>query len=395
MADDDATRFEVEGNRLVPLADARTRREALLQLIAGARRTLRLLYYIFRDDALGREVRDALAAAAARGVRVALLIDGFGSEATDDAFFRPLIDAGAEVRRFHPRWGRRYLLRNHQKLALADEERIIVGGFNIAAAYFDEGADGWRDFGLLVEGPAAAPMADYFDLLLAWTRKPRAKVRTLRRALKRWSEREGRVRWLLGGPAHRLSPWARAVRGDLMTARRCDLIAAYFAPNPGMLRRIERVARRNRDAGDPDGGARLLTAAKSDNVTTIAAARHCYARLLRRGVRVFEYQPARLHTKLLVIDDAVHVGSANLDMRSLFLNLELMLRIEDAGFAAAMRRYVDGETAESREITPAAYRAHAGWLDRLRWRLSYYVVAVLDPALTRRLNFGTDGSELG
>ncbi len=94
-----------------------------------------------------------------------------------------------------------------------------------------------------------------------------------------------------------------------------------------MLRRIYRIGQR--------GEARVITAAKSDNTTTIAAARHTYWRLLRRGVQVYEYQATKLHTKLFVVDDVVHVGSANFDMRSLFLNLEMMLRINDAGFARA------------------------------------------------------------
>ena len=91
-------------------------------------------------------------------------------------------------------------------------------------------------------------------------------------------------------------------------------VAAYFAPSFGVLRGIGRLARR--------GSLRIVTAAKSDNDTTIAAARHTYARLLKRGARVFEFQPQKLHVKLFVIDAASYVGSANCDMRSLFLNLE-------------------------------------------------------------------------
>ncbi|WP_348254120.1 phospholipase D-like domain-containing protein, partial [Salmonella enterica] len=87
-------------------------------------------------------------------------------------------------------------------------------------------------------------------------------------------------------------------------SRGCDveMIAAYFAPPGGMLRRIARVGR--------TGRARIITAAKSDNVATIAAARFTYGRLLKRGVRVFEYQRSRLHSKLLVLDDVGHVGSS-------------------------------------------------------------------------------------
>ena len=121
---------------------------------------------------------------------------------------------------------------------------------------------------------------------------------------------------------------------------------------------------------------RIVTAAKSDNNATIAAARFTYAGLLRKGVHVFEYQPTKLHTKLYVINDAVHIGSANFDMRSLFINLELMLRIDDPTFARRIRDYVDGEIARSEEVTAEGYRARTGWLTRVRQFLAYLLVAV-------------------
>ncbi|HWL46778.1 MAG TPA: phosphatidylserine/phosphatidylglycerophosphate/cardiolipin synthase family protein [Sphingomonadaceae bacterium] len=371
----------VEGNRLRLLVDGPARLEALIGLIDGARTTLRLLYYIYSDDEAGRRVRDALIGALDRGVAVALIIDGFGSDASD-AFLAPLRDAGADLCRFIPGLGRRYLLRNHQKLALADEARAIIGGFNISGDYFGTTADNaWRDLGLALEGPAAARLAGYFDGLLRWAHVPRASMRRLRRALFHWSSPPGPVRWLFGGPTRRLSPWARTVKRDMRGARRLDLIAAYFVPNPAMMRRLERVARRG-------GEARVLTAALSDNGATVAAARHCYRRLLKAGVRIFEYQPAKLHTKLFVIDDAVHIGSANFDMRSLYINLEIMLRIADQQFAGRMRDYVDGELAQSKEITREAHRALSTLFNRVRWGLAYFLVAVLDYKVTRRLNFG-------
>lgn len=373
--------FAVDGNRLTLLDTGERRLDAVLRLIEGARTSLRLLYYIYADDASGRRVLDALIAAARRGVRVAVIIDGFGSESTTD-FFQPLRDAGASVCRFEPRFGRRYLLRNHQKLALADAEtpgaRIIVGGFNIEDDYFGIG-DRWRDLGLLVEGPAAARLAGYFDALDQWVQTPKAKLRALNRGLARWSEREGRLRWLIGGPTRRLSPWARAVRADLRRARRISMVAGYFTPSPTMLRHLDRAGTKGREV-------RIVTAARSDNDTTVAAARFTYAGLLNKGVRIFEYQPAKLHTKLYLADDAVHVGSANFDMRSLFINLELMLRIEDPAFAQHVHAYVDGEVAASEEITADCYRKRTGPIARMRQFLAYLLVGVVDPGLSRGLN---------
>jgi len=137
---------EVDGNRLTLLPDGPQRLEALIALIDEARTSLRLLYYIWCEDESGTRVRDALVRAAERGVEVALLVDGFGAADAKEDFFAPLSEAGARFCRFVPRYGRRYLLRNHQKLALADGRRVIIGGFNISDDYFgtiEEGA--WRD----------------------------------------------------------------------------------------------------------------------------------------------------------------------------------------------------------------------------------------------------------
>jgi cardiolipin synthase len=93
-----------------------------------------------------------------------------------------------------------------------------------------------------------------------------------------------------------------------------------------------------------------------------------------------------MHTKLFVVEDVVHIGSANFDMRSLFLNLEMMLRIEDRAFAAEMRRFVDGEIADSAEVTLESHRRQRTFLNRLRWAVGYFIVAVADYRISRRLN---------
>ncbi len=379
--------FTVDGNRLTPLVTGRERIDTLLALIAGARTSLRLIYYIYADDSAGQRVNAGLIAAAERGVAVSLIVDGFGASIRSDrAFFTPLEQAGISVCWFSPRWGRRYLLRNHQKLALADGEtdgaRIIIGGFNIEDDYLGRAPSPeliWRDLGLLVEGPAAARMAGYFDALHDWTRMPKAKLRHLTRAVKRWSEADGAARWLVGGPTRRLSPWARCLRADMRVARRIDIIAGYFAPSPTILRRLDRAGKRRAEV-------RVVTAALSDHPNAVAAARFTYAGLLRKRVRIFEYQPSKLHTKLFLVDHAVHVGSANFDMRSLFINLELMLRIEDAAFAAHIRAYVDGEVARSEAITAEVYRQRAGWRQRVRQFVAYVLLAVVDPRVSRGLN---------
>lgn len=376
--------YDVDGNRLALLIEGPERLEALVELLDGAKTSLKLLYYIYADDEAGQRVHNALLAAADRGVEVALIVDGFGSDASShDAFFKPLTAAGIDVCAFHPRWGRRYLLRNHQKIALADDVRAIIGGFNVSADYFaSSGETAWRDLGLSVEGEAAKRLSGYFDTLQRCTKRPKSRMRDLRKALLDWSNPAGSTRWLLGGPARRLSPWARSVRDDMMTAKSLSMIAAYFAPNPAMLRRLDQIGQR--------GNARIITASKSDNSATISAARFTYPGLLRKGVRVFEYAPSRLHTKLILIDNLVYIGSANFDMRSLFLNLEIMLRIDDAAFATHVRAYIDGEVADSVEQLLPDYTGWRTWVAKAKRAMSYFVVAVMDYNVARRLNFGVE-----
>uniref|UniRef100_UPI0035CBE2D5 phospholipase D-like domain-containing protein n=1 Tax=uncultured Sphingomonas sp. TaxID=158754 RepID=UPI0035CBE2D5 len=380
--------FTVAGTSLTMLDTGPRRLDTLIALIDGAVHTLRIIYYIYVDDSAGAKVRDAMLHLAERGVKVSLVVDGLGSEhAEAHHFFDPMRDAGVHVCRFVPRWGRRYLLRNHQKLALADGEsdgaRAIIGGFNVQDSYFGTPAEqAWRDLGLLVEGPAAQRITGYFDALSNWSQQSQPPLRALRRALSHWSEPEGPVRWLFGGPTRRLSPWARAVKRDLECARKVDLISAYFAPNPGMLRRLDRAGLR--------GQVRIVLASKNDHNAAIWASRFTYAGLLRKRVQIYEYQPTKLHTKLFLIDDVVYIGSANYDIRSLFLNLEMMLRIDDPAFAAHVRGYVDGEIADSTRITAEMYRTHTGWWTRTRQFAAFFVMTVLDYNITKRLNFGPE-----
>ena len=373
--------ISVDGNRLTFLPEGAQRWAALIALIDGAKTSLRLLYYIYTADRSGAAVRSALLRAMDRGVSVALLIDGFGSSDTHANYFRELHERGARFCRFNPSFGRSYLLRNHQKLALADGEtdqpRILIGGFNIEDSYFGDFADkAWRDIGLLVEGPAAARVVAYYDALMSWALNRRSRMKTLRAVVRRFSEHEGPLQWQYGGPMQLKSPWALATIHDLARANDLEMIAAYFAPMGGMLKRIGQVARRGR--------ARVITAAKSDNRATIDAARSTYARLLRRSVQLFEYQPTRLHSKLLVMDDVVHIGSSNFDLRSLYLNMEMMLRVHDPDFAIMMRSYFEHEIGHSTQITQEAHDK-AGWLQRLRWRIGWFLVTSFDYTVTRRL----------
>jgi cardiolipin synthase A/B len=370
---------EIAGNRLELVEDGQARLELLLKLIAEAKQSIRMLMYMFNADHSGEKVRNALILAARRGVEVKLLVDGFGSGATGE-FFAAIDGAGGKHCVFNPSYGRRYFVRDHQKLIVIDGSTAIIGGANIDDTYLkDHGPKHWRDLWLRIDGPEVAMPARYFDGIFRWSLRKNAKLRSLRRIVGEYSEWRGPLQWKFSGPLSMRNSWWRSIGRDLRGARRLDMIFAYFAPPSAMLRRIGSVGRR--------GNARIITAARSDNDATIAAARNSYSRLLRRHVRMYEYQPAKLHTKLAIVDDIVHIGSSNFDYRSFYINLEIMLRIKDAGFAAAMRGYFEGELADSKWITPELHKKRASLWRRLKWAFSHFLVNIADYTVTRRLNF--------
>lgn len=372
---------EAAGHRFAFVTDAPERFDLLIATIEAARRKLRLLFYIYGDGEAGRRVNDALIEARNRGVEVVLFVDGFGTSAEPDAFYAPLVEAGVRFARFFPTYGRRYLLRNHQKILIADDRYALIGGSNIEDGYYFPDKDGqcWHDLLVRIEGEAVGRLVAYFDGLDRWMTDGKSRLRSLTRLLAKHSDKAGPVRWLMGGPFKRPSPLAVALRIDVAAARQMDMIQAYFAPNYGWLRRLSGLARRGR--------FRMIGAATSDNHTTIAAARHCYRRLLKGGAEIYEFLPRRLHMKLQVIDDVVYAGSANFDVRSLFLNAEVMIRIEDAALAERMRGYVADHCAYSKIITKEAHRARSTWPMRLRWFFGYWILTALDFNLARNLNW--------
>lgn len=374
--------FEVAGHGLHLVHSGTERLDAILALIGGARESIRMFFYMFDADSTGREVLAALVAAAERGVSVRLMIDSFGSANTPHSFFDPLLAAGGRYDCFSSRWGLGYFVRNHQKILIADGEHALVGGFNVTDQYFDrKGDDSWEDLGLIVSGPPAAHLVEYFDKMDALCEAGQVKFHKMRRLTRDWVPGTGELVWLVGGPTNRISSWGLALKHALTNAKRLDIVAAYFSPSQTVLRRIAKVTRRGK-------GSRLVMAGKSDNGATIGAARLLYRYLLRRKAHIYEYQPRPLHSKFFVIDDVVFLGSANLDIRSLFINLEIMVRIEDRGFAAHMRGLVDEMVAQSEEQTRVLLKQRDTLWTRFKSGLAYFLVNSVDYSIGRRLKFG-------
>jgi cardiolipin synthase len=213
---------------------------------------------------------------------------------------------------------------------------------------------------------------------MGWALHRGARLKALRAVVRHFSEHEGKLQWQFGGPMQRKSPWALSTVKDLANAKNLEMIAAYFAPMTSMLVRISRVA-------STGGRVRVITASKSDNRATIDAARYTYRKLLRRKVEMYEYLPTKLHSKLLVMDDIVHIGSSNFDIRSLYLNMEMMLRVDDPKFAMMMRGYFEHEIGDSEEITKQLHKQRGTLWERIRWRVGFFLVNSLDFTVTRNL----------
>ncbi|WP_395615010.1 phosphatidylserine/phosphatidylglycerophosphate/cardiolipin synthase family protein [Sphingorhabdus sp.] len=375
------THFQVAGHDLHVVHKPQDRLKAVLQLIAMAQKSIHMFFYMFCADKTGREVRDALVAAATRGVHVQLIIDSFGSTQVSNRFFDTLLDAGGNYHSFSTRKGLGYLIRNHQKMLIIDGAHALVGGFNIADSYFGRaGDDSWEDLGIIVSGPEARRLSDYFEDMAQASNGGNVSFRQIRNIIRQWRPGIGQVQWLLGGPTNHISPWALTFKRSLDAGKRFDIVSAYFSPSQTILRRLAKTARRNK-------GSRLVMAGKTDNGATIAAARVLYRYLMRRKARIFEYQPRPLHMKLMVIDDTVYIGSANLDIRSMFINLEIMVRIKDAGLALHMRTLVEGLVSQSEEQTRVLLKRRDTIWSRFKSGLAYFLVNSVDYTIGRRIKF--------
>lgn len=352
---------------------------ALVAAIEAASTSVRLETYIYRDSAIGRRVRDALVAAAGRGVEVRVLVDALGSFSLPAGWWSGLEQAGGQAREFNPLHPGRFLYRNHRKSLSCDGRLAIIGGFNIAEEYDGDGIDhGWRDLGLAFEGPLVRALEQTFDALWSLADFHPARFARLRRSRGRTSFGTPPARLLLSGPGIGANPLKRALLRDLGRAAELRIASAYFLPTWRLRRRLMQAARRGTRV-------QLLLPAKSDVPLAQRAARSLYGRLLRAGVEIWEYQPQVLHAKLVLADDVAYVGSANFNTRSLHIDYELMLRLEDPALAAAGRALFERDLALSRRVTLEGWRAQRGLLQRLRERIAYWMMARLDPWVAGRL----------
>jgi cardiolipin synthase len=337
---------------------------ALLEAVHGAVHEVLVETYILRDDRIGERLREALTAAVARGVRVAVLADAVGSVRTSREYWRSLEASGIQVRLFHPwRWTPLpNWRRDHRKIVVVDRTAAFVGGMNIGEEYSSApGARGdvFRDSFACVTGAVAQELVSVFAE--GWMRAGGERlpgVRPVTRVLRDGPApppSDGGEVLILDSLDERGQPETIAVLAALVGAARDRLwiTTPYFAPPDGGLRLLADAAQRGVDV-------RVLLPGPSDVPILRHAAHGAYTRLLRGGVRVFEYQPRVLHAKTMVCDGTVGiVGSANLDFRSLWFNAECNLLFAHAATAESLEVQFLADLAESTEITRDVWRTRS------------------------------------
>lgn len=315
----------------------------MLGAIAGARAEVFLEVYSFDADGIGGRFIEALSAAARRGVRVRVVIDGIGSAPDTHEVAASLAAAGCEVEI----WGRLLgllagrLRRNHRKILAVDGEVAFVGGMNVGDRYGVPGAPpgerAWADLALEIRGGAAAWLLE-------------------RGRRERGASPPGPVRvWLSGiGGGRRLR---RLHVTSFRRARTRILVAhAYFLPDRRLVRALTAAARRGVEV-------KLVLAGRSDVPIAKPATRRLYRRLLGAGVAISEWTLSVLHAKAAAVDgERLLVGSFNLDPFSL-ANLESLAEVADPGIAAAGERWILDRFEEGERITLERL-GRGSWIER-------------------------------
>lgn len=354
-------------------AEGQTFFAAMLAAIAAARVSVRLETYIYEAGGVGARVAAELEAAARRGVRVQVLVDAFGSSALPGSFWDSLRAAGGEARVFNPVRLNWFAIRNHRKLLVCDDAVALLGGFNIAPNYEGNGVThGWRDVAVQMIGALAAALGETFDRLFVRASFEHKRWLRFRRSGEKLAVSTDGCQLLLSGPGRGGSPLERALRQDLQRAATAQLMVAYFLPSRRLRYALTRMARRG-------GAVKLMLPGETDIALSKLAAESFYRRLLGAGIHIMEYQPQILHAKLFIIGAAVYVGSSNLDPRSLKLNYEVMVRLEDPAVAAAAREIFATCQTHCREVTRAEWRHGRSLWTRLKQRFARFVLARLDP----------------
>jgi cardiolipin synthase len=365
------------GNRVTLLENGEAFFPRVFDAIAHARHEVLLETFILFEDEVGRRLHDALIAAARRGVRVEVTVDGYGCPGLSDDFVAALVSAGVNLRVFDPcprllGLRTRVFRRMHRKIVVVDAARAFVGGINFGEDHLCERDPmSKQDYAVELEGPIVADLHAFVRSVIDEADGPsRPRRRT-------WDTQHARAP-RIGPPPRAAQPSCggsvsppvegaqvklvvrdnerhrndieREYRDAIRSARREIVIAnAYFFPGHRLLRDLKEAARRGVNVS-------LLVQGQPDMPIVTWAARLLYRYLVPAGVRIFEYLERPFHGKVALVDDHwATVGSSNLDPLSLSLNLEANVVVRDAAFNARLRERLHALIQRgARRIDPAA-----------------------------------------
>ncbi len=365
------------GNAIEFYQDGRSGLSAMLEAIEGAAKHIHLETYIFRSDQTGARFLRALAGRARAGVEVRLLFDGFGSRGLDHSALAELRRTGGDavafnpLGRLYPRWAPRR--RDHRKILVVDGEVAFTGGLNIGDEYFyGAGFHGdpltpWRDAHLRVSGPAVRMLEAVF--LESWFRAdgPDRPWAELPQPLPSTSGGEA-VAVLADGPTYHRRRMRDLLVAALERARQhARLVTPYFLPGPRLREALEAAAARGVVVD-------LLIAGYVDHRIVRWATHAMLPRLVKRGVRVYEYERSMMHAKAAVFDESLAVlGTSNLDRQSLQHSYEVNLIVEGGRFPESLSAMLQEDMRGSRPLTDADLDQRS-LLQRLRNRAAAFVM---------------------
>lgn len=345
----------LRGSRITPYTDGRSKMEALLAEIARARHHIHLQYYILSNDATGQRLCDALIARAREGVEVRILYDDVGSRSVkkQKRFLERLRSEGIEVRAFlhvkFPRFTSKVNYRNHRKIVVIDGHVGFIGGMNIADRYVEGTGWGcWRDTHFRIEGRGVAGLQVSFLSDWSATTKRHISGEVYFPAAEHFT---GNILQIVpGSPLGKWRTLLQAYSHAISRARRRIWIETPYYLPPDVLNTALQVAAL---AGID---VRLMLPARSDS-KAIDLASHSYLDdMVKAGVRILFYRPGFLHSKLLIVDDALTViGSANMDFRSFEHNFEVCGFVYDTDFTAHMAAVFADDAAQCRQLVPGEW----------------------------------------
>lgn len=347
------------GNRIELLENGEEFFPAVFAAIESARHEVLIETFILFEDKVGMALREVLIAAARRGVRVDMTVDGFGSPELSLDFVQGLADAGVRLHVFDPppKLSRRLkpFRRLHRKIVVVDGETGFIGGINFSADHLiDFGPEAKQDYAVRMLGPVVGQLRRTTrEILATATVDPADPVATKAAGHRRWWPGRQHAPEAPTPPGVAAAPGpagpAKAVvvtrdnhkhrddiermyRLSLHAAKREVIIAnAYFFPGFLLLRSMQRAAKRGVNV-------HLILQGQPDIPWARWAARMVYGQLMRSGVHIHEYCERPMHGKVALVDDAwATVGSSNLDPLSLSLNLEANVIVEDRAFNRDLR----------------------------------------------------------